>query len=617
MKRFLLIISFLFITAQGSLFAQVPEWAKGVVWYQIFPERFANGDQTNDPEPGKVFINADLPTGKAGSIPKGWKIKRWTSNWFSQDEWEKNLGGNLRDHLYERRYGGDLQGIIDHLDYLKELGVGAIYLNPVFEAASLHKYDGSTYHHIDVNFGPDPEGDRKLINSETPDDPSTWKWTEADKLFLKLIDEVHQRNMKIIIDGVFNHTGVQFWAFQDILKNGDKSKYKEWYRIEKFDNPNTPQNEFSYKGWWGIKSLPEFNKDETDLQRGPKQYIFNSTSRWMDPDNDGDPSDGINGWRLDVARELPLGFWKDWSRLVKSLNKDAIIVGELWELSPDFVSENGPFDALMNYNFAFAVNDFFIANHKAISAEEFIKKLNEVNVAYPVENLLALQNLMDSHDTDRLSSMIKNPDRKYDRDANEGNRNYNPGKPTEEEYNKQKLIAAFQMTYTGAPMIYYGDEVGMWGADDPHDRKPMVWNELNYDDEIIDETSGFGTGYGEYEVSQNKDLLDWYKKLISIRNKSKALKKGKGKFLYVSDDSKAFAFERKYNNEVMVVVFNLDEDNKAIEIPLNKKQIIFIELITDEKGSAGGSDNGAELLINIPGNAVRIYKIFATGSTDD
>jgi glycosidase len=145
----------------------------------------------------------------------------------------------------------------------------------------------------------------------------------------------------------------------------------------------------------------------------------------------------------------------------------------------------------------------------------------------------------------------------------------------------------------------------------------MVWDELNYDDEIIDETSGFGTGYGEYEVSQNKYLLNWYKKLISIRNKSNALKKGEQRFLYASNDSRSFAYERKYNEEIMIVVFNLADDNKAVEIPLKKKRIIFTELITDEKGSAGGSEDGAELLINIPGNAVRIYKIFGTGSRDD
>ena len=610
MKQFLFLSVILILISQPYFLAQVPEWAKGVVWYQIFPERFANGNTSNDPEPEKVFINTD-------SIPAGWQIKSWTSNWFSQDEWEKNLSGNFRDHLYERRYGGDIQGIIDRLDYLKELGIGAIYLNPVFEAASLHKYDASTYHHIDVNFGPDPEGDRKLIKSEIPDDPITWKWTEADKLFIKLLDEAHKRNIKIIIDGVFNHTGVQFWAFQDILKNGENSKYKDWYRINDFDDPTTPANEFNYDGWWGVKSLPEFNKNEKDLHRGPKQYIFYCTAKWMDPNDDGDPSDGIDGWRLDVARELPLGFWRDWSRLVKSLNKDAIIVGELWELSPDFVSVNGPFDALMNYNFAFAVNDFMIADKTAITTKEFVNRLDEVSNAYSKENLSVIQNLIGSHDTDRLSSMIKNPDRHYDRDANESNSKYNPGKPTLMEYNMQKLIAAFQMTYRGAPMIYYGDEAGMWGADDPHDRKPMVWNEFYYDDEVIDESSGFGTGFGSYEVSQNTNLLNWYKKIISIRNNSSALKKGDQKILYVSDSSKSFAFERWYKDERMIIAFNFGNENEVFEIPLNENKIFFFELLSDESGTAGGEDEKAALHINIPRKDVQIYKITTlSGSTN-
>jgi glycosidase len=600
--RILILSAFLFITYQSFILAQVPEWAKGMVWYQIFPERFANGDPTNDPEPEKTFINSD-------SIPKGWKIRDWTSNWFDQDEWEKNLGGNLRDHLYERRYGGDIQGIIDRLDYLKELGIGAIYLNPVFEAASLHKYDGSTFHHIDVNFGPDPEGDRELINSETPDDPTTWKWTEADKLFLELVEEVHNRNMKIIIDGVFNHTGVQFWAFQDIIRNGKNSKYKDWYRINTFDDPDTEANEFSYEGWWGAKSLPEFNKNESDLHRGPKQYVFYATNRWLDPNGDGDPSDGINGWRLDVARDVPLGFWKSWAKMVKTLNKDVVIIGELWELSPEFVSAEGPFDALMNYNFAFAVNDLMIADKNAISTDEFVEMLDEINITYPEENLLALQNLMSSHDTDRLSSMIKNPDRKFDHDANERNSSYDPGKPTDDNYVSQKLIAALQMTFKGAPQIYYGDEVGMWGADDPHDRKPMVWDELKYDDEVIDEFSGFGTGFGAYEVSQNKDLLDWYKKIISIRNKSNALRKGEQRFLYTSENTKTFAFERTLKNEKMMCVFNLDDEKQMFTITMDESKIFFTELICDEVGSIFETRDGVELPINIPGNSVRIYEI--------
>ncbi len=556
------------IIIYASSFAQnkLPDWAKGVVWYQIFPERFTNGDSLNDPEAEKVFINNK-------SIPDNWTITKWTSNWFAQSDWEKQSGRNGNHSYYERRYGGDIQGIIDKLDYIKNLGVGAIYLNPVFEAVSLHKYDGSSYHHIDVNFGPDPKGDRKLMSEEIPDNPETWKWTAADKLFLKLIDEVHKRGIKIIIDGVFNHTGVQFWAFQDIVKNQSKSKYADWYRVEKFDDPTTLQNEFEYKGWWGTKSLPEFNRTKNDLAEGPKKYIFNSTKKWMDPNNDGDPSDGIDGWRLDVAREVPIGFWKQWRSVVKAINPNSIIVGELWELSPAFISVDGPFDALMNYNFAFAVNDFFIADKNKISVDEFIERLKKIDETYPAENLFVLQNLLSSHDTERLSSMILNPDRGFDRDANESNKNYNPGKPTKEVYEKQKLAAAFQLLYRGAPMIYYGDEVGMWGADDPHCRKPMVWDNLIYDDELIDSTSGFKTGFGDFKVEQNKDLLKFYKKIISLRNNNDPLSKGSIKFIYIDNEKRTFAFERVLNDKKIICVFNLGNDENSLEVDSKGKEI--------------------------------------------
>lgn len=565
MKRifilFFLLLNFIVI-AQNKL----PDWAKGVVWYQIFPERFANGDTTNDPGPEKVFINEKL-------VPDNWKVTKWTSNWFSISDWEKQLSGKDHQLYYERRYGGDIKGIINKLDYLKELGVGAIYLNPVFEAVSLHKYDGSSYHHIDVNFGPDPVEDRKIINAEIPDDSRTWNWTAADKLFLKLIDEVHKRGMKIIIDGVFNHTGVQFWAFQDIVKNQKNSKYVDWYQIEKFDDPQTPQNEFEYKGWWGVKSLPEFNRTKDDLAEGPKEYIFNSTRKWMDPNGDGDPSDGIDGWRLDVAREVPLGFWRQWQNVVKKINPNSLIVGELWELSPDFISVDGPFDALMNYNFAMAVNTFFIADKNQISTDEFIKKLKTIDDTYPKENLFVLQNLLSSHDTERLSSMILNPDSAYNHDANESNPNYNPGKPTDEVYEKQKLIAALQFFYRGALMIYYGDEVGMWGANDPHCRKPMIWNDLKYDREVVDENSGFKTGYGSYSVEQDKDLLDFYKKLIAFRKNHNAIVKGSINFIYSDNDKRSFAFERSLGDEKIICAFNVSDKKVVVPISVSGKEI--------------------------------------------
>ena len=550
-----------------------PEWAKGIIWYQIFPERFSNGDVTNDPTAEKVFINDRIKQ-------EGWAITPWTSDWFEFSFGEKKLGGKFRDHLFQRRYGGDLQGVINKLDYLKELGIGAIYFNPIFEAVSLHKYDGSTFHHIDVNFGPDPEGDKKLIATENPEDPTTWVWTSADKLFLKLLKEARARNIRVIIDGVFNHTGVQFWAFQDIVKHGKKSKYYDWFIIKSLDNPETEANEFDYKAWWNFKSLPEFNRTKDDLHEGVKKYAFDITRRWMDPNGDGDPSDGIDGWRLDVARDVPLGFWRDWNKLVKSINPEAIIVGELWEISSDFISESGVFDALMNYNFAFAVNNFFIADETKIATTEFIKKLKEIDNSYPQKNLYLLQNLISSHDTDRLVSMIKNPDRRFDYNADERNINYDPSKPTQEEYQKQKLIAAFQFTYRGAPMIYYGDEVGMWGADDPHVRKPMVWNELVYEDEVITELSQFQKGHGRYTVEVNQDLLNFYKKIISIRNNNEALVLGDVNFIYQNDRNNCFAFIRTYNDKRVLVLFNNDSNQHRIEVEFFTNGMV--NLLTNE-----------------------------------
>jgi len=204
----------------------VPEWAKKVVWYQIFPERFRNGDPNNDP------IIEDIKGAYPHDTKLPWQIHPWTSDWYELQPYEKENGKNIWFNLQRRRYGGDLQGIIDKLDYLKDLGTTALYLNPIFESPSLHKYDGATYHHVDPNFGPDPKGDRELIAKEIPDDPSIWVWTSADRLFLELVKKVHQRKMYIIIDGVFNHMGLNSWAFKDVVKNRQNSKYKDWFTIK-------------------------------------------------------------------------------------------------------------------------------------------------------------------------------------------------------------------------------------------------------------------------------------------------------------------------------------------------------------------------------------------------
>jgi glycosidase len=220
---------------------------------------------------------------------------------------------------------------------------------------------------------------------------------------------------------------------------------------------------------------------------------------------------------------------------------------------------------------------------------------------------------MGSHDTERLASLIFNPDRNYDRDANEGNPDYNPGKPGKEVYEKQKLILAFQMTYRGAPMIYYGDEVGMWGADDPHCRKPMVWDDLNYDNEVITKNDGFKKGVGSYTVEQNKDILEFYKKMIQIRNNNKVLQQGDLNFLYSNDEKKSFAFERILDNEKIVAAFNNGSKEDNFAVPVNILKGHFEELISGETGTFFSADAGdSEIAINIPGNSFRIYKIYST-----
>ena len=382
--------------------SHVPEWGKSAVWYQIFPERFRNGDPSNDPKREDLEIPF-LPG-------ENWRVTPWTGDFYSRDEWEREIGDDFYENgVFHRRYGGDLQGVIDKLDYLKELGINAIYFNPVFYGRSVHKYDGNSFHHIDPNFGPDPEGDFEIIrNGGETADPATWKWTAADKLFLELVKQAHARGIRIVIDGVFNHSGRDFFAFRDIRMKGAESPYTDWYYIESFDNPETRRNELRYKGWAGFFTLPEFrdNEDGTDLHPGPKQYIFDATKRWMDPDGDGDPSDGIDGWRLDVSEEIPDKFWRDWNEHVFKINPQAITIAEVWTNAAHYLTETG-FSATMNYYaFAVPVKAFLVDN--SIKASQFGEMLNTRRDQLPVPVQLAMQHLTDSHDTDRIAQMIIN-----------------------------------------------------------------------------------------------------------------------------------------------------------------------------------------------------------------
>ena len=242
--------------------------------------------------------------------------------------------------------------------------------------------------------------------------------------------------MKIIIDGVFNHMGINSWAFKDVLHNQKKSKYKNWFTVKSW-NDSTNGTKFDYEGWFGVKELPEFREDENGIVEGPKQYIFNITKRWMDPNNNGNTEDGIDGWRLDVAYCVKHQFWKDWRRLVKSINPQAYLTAEI----VDSVNANEPylqgdeFDAVMNYNFLFLTAEYFIDDKTAISASEFDEGLAELRNAYPECVMYGMQNLYDSHDTQRVLSHLVNKD-KY-KIRNWGN-TFEKSKGSNSDYNTQK-----------------------------------------------------------------------------------------------------------------------------------------------------------------------------------
>ncbi|HOW88777.1 MAG TPA: glycoside hydrolase family 13 protein [Elusimicrobiales bacterium] len=533
----------------------VPEWAKGAVWYQIFPERFANGDPSNDPEAKDLGVPA----------PRGWKVTPWTGDWYSLAAWEKKNYGSFFRSVIHRRYGGDIQGIIDRLDHIERLGADAIYLNPVFVSSSHHKYDGESYHHIDPNFGPDPEGDRALVASagET-EDPATWVWTAADRLFLELVRRAHRRGIRIIIDGVFNHSGRGFFAFRDLLANGRASRYKDWYRVMKWNAPGP--DGFIYRGWWGINDLPEFKRDRRTFNAGYKRYLFDITRRWLAPD--GDTTAGTDGFRLDVAACIPHGFWKEWRAEVRAIKPDAYLTAEVADIDPAFVS-GGEFHAMMNYPFAYASSSFFADVGNRTSSLEFDRALAELRRAYPEDVTHAMQNLFSSHDTPRLRSIIRNPDldmashHEYHRKTKtEFNPSYRTGRGGERERKVHMLMAAFQAVYIGAPMIYYGDEYGMTGANDPDCRKPMLWPDLAY----AAESPRPDRRSGREPNVPDRGLFARYREFLSARKASPAIRKGTYRTLYAERNGHLFAFERRLGSSSAVCVFNAGETPRELSL---------------------------------------------------
>ncbi len=574
---FVLVIQITVISAQqDSSFSQPPSWAKSQIWYQIFVERFNNGDSTNNPTSENIYAASNFV-----NVPENWEITPWTTNWYEPEPWTKNMKGDFYSNLQYRRYGGDLQGVIDKIDYLEELGITAIYFNPINDAPSLHKFDARNWRHIDVNFGPDPIGDNLIIASEDPGDPSTWKWTSADKLFLKLVDELHKKGIRVIVDYSWNHTGVEFFAFKDIVKNQQDSPYTDWYDIEDFDNLTTPENEFKYHAWFDIQSLPEIQKVnittkrtpghsyEGDINKGAKEHILEVTKRWLAPN--GDVSKGIDGYRLDVADHIGLGFWRDYRTFVKSINPDAYIIGEIWwEAWPDRLMDPTPymqgdiFDAVMYYHIFKPARYFFADTDLKLNAAQFKDSLELLWSKLDKPMQYAMMNTAATHDSPRLLTSFNNNNLyKVWAKPNEDTA-YKTGMPTVETYKRTKLYLMHQFTIPGAPQIWNGDEMGMWGSDDPDCRKPLWWDELDFDDEY---RNNFQLGKKDYDkVNFNKDYFDFYKNIITIRKDNPVLSTGDIEFIFAKGNK--LGYKRFDDNNEIIVLFNMESETESFELPI-------------------------------------------------
>ncbi len=509
-----------------------PDWAKNAIWYQIMVDRFRNGDTSNDPQ----------------------NTRPWKSEWYAPSPWEGKDGETFYNHfVFGRMYGGDIAGMLQSLPYLKKLGVNALYLLPMFQASTPHKYNATNYIHIDDSFGK-KGGYEKAAATEDLLDSATWTWTDSDKQFLDFIKEAKKQGFRVVIDGVFNHVGTLHPAFVDVQKNGKASRYADWFNIKSWDP-------FEYEGWFGYSELPTFRKNDEHgiASESARKHIFEITKRWMDPNGDGDPSDGIDGWRLDVPNEVPMAFWHEWRKFVKKINPNAYITGEIWTRADAWL-DGKSFDAVMNYEFCKPAIQWIFNRTSKIKASELDAQLSKLRLAYPSEATYVMQNLVDSHDTDRIASMALNPDRTYnDNNREQSVTTYNPAKPRAEDYRRVRLLALLQMTYVGAPMIWYGTEAGMWGSGDPNNRKPMLWNDLQPYEKA-----------DENQVMQEQ--LGFYQAAVALRNAHSALRTGSFQTVLIDDEKNIWVYLRSDKQEQVLVALNAGDQAAEFELPLEFRQ---------------------------------------------
>jgi glycosidase len=494
-----------------------PDWFKDAVVYQIFPDRFRNGVSANDPISGTFFYD---------ETPGTLSAPQW--NWIVPDP---RVTGSPWEGSYSKLfYGGDLQGIIDKLDYLQDLGVTTLYLNPIFESPSNHKYDTTNYEQVDDNFG----------------DLAT---------FQALIAELDGRDMHLVLDGVFNHTSSdskyfdRYGRYPGVGACEDvNSPYRDWYYFSPASPPGSGvcAGDTTYNAWWGYESLPKLNTtDEPEV----RTYIYSDTNPsppppvatyWLE--------EGADGWRLDVAGDVDASFWRDWRPYIRAANPEAITIAEEWGDASRFILGD-ELDSTMNYRFRNAVIGLLRETNwqdtnsaiRALSISQFDSLLHSFEEDYPLEAFYALMNLVGSHDVNRVLIPL-------DQDGDPTDADYSDGKA------RLRVLALIQMTLPGAPTIYYGDEVGLVGYgdpagggvfySDPYNRQPYPWPDE--------------PGYTSLPAWRQQDtaLLAYYSTLTGLRNDHEALRTGSFDTLLVDDTNDLYAYGRKLGNDVAIVVVN-------------------------------------------------------------
>ena len=427
---------------------RVPRWARGRVVYQIFADRFRNGDLTNDPP---------------NTRPWRYEPLRPPEGWFAF-------------------YGGDLKGITDTLAYLRDLGVSVLYLNPIFASTSNHGYDITDYFQINPRLG-----------------------TLAD--FDSLLLRAHRLGLRVILDGVFNHCSDQHPFFQDVRRRGPESPYYDWFIIkrwpfpERFDDQHKPMD--YYECWWGFGSLPKWNHQNPKV----REYLLQAAEFWT--------RRGIDGWRLDVPNEVPHDFWKAFRRRLRAINPDLYIVGEIWQIGPEWL-QGDEFDALMNYPLAGAIQAFA---RGTVPADRFRQQVAGVYGAYPPEVAPVLFNLLDSHDTPRILTQLQG------------------------DTARLRLAVALQMTLPGMPVVYYGDEVGMEGEKDPDCRRVFPWHQPE---------------------ARKAGVFRLYSRLIGLRNRVPALRLGDLRFV---ESARSAAYLRTRGGRGVLVAVNPTATPDTLPIP--------------------------------------------------